>query len=117
MYSSFIGVLKEGVLENLDDYYDAPFDLFTTYYELTGFYKVPSEWRQILGKWKQMDWGCWLSICSNKQVQELFLKKSSPIAKITPATGDETLAHIGKEESPSNLIKADWYGVLEVEDY
>ena len=117
MFSMIIGIMKPGAKDELDSYYDRPFDLFEEYYELSDLYRTPTEWYPILGETKQMDWGTWLSVCNYAQVQELLRLKPSCIAKITPATGDEELAKIGKQEPSSALPKAEWYGVMEVEDY
>ena len=117
MYSLIIGIMKPGTKDKLDSYYDRPFDLFEEYYELSELYRTPAEWYPILGERKQMDWGAWLSVCNYEQVRELFRLKPSCIAKIIPATGNEEFAKIGKRESSSLLPQAEWYGIMEVEEY
>ena len=36
MFSMIIGIMKPGAKDELDSYYDRPFDLFEEYYELSG---------------------------------------------------------------------------------
>ena len=56
MRAVFAGVLKPGVRDNPDEYYNKPFDVFESYYD-TGFYSLSGDWPKKHGPSKQMDWG------------------------------------------------------------
>ena len=117
MYSMIISIIKEGAVDQLDNYLNHPFDLFETYYEFTDFYRTPVEWLPLLGERKQMDWGSWLSICTYEQVQKLFSIKQSLIAKISSDEKNKELVITGERKPVSNLPKAELYGIMEIEDY
>ena len=115
MFATYIGVLLQGVKGHLDEYYDKPFDVFESYYEMSGVYRAPSEWGETLGKSTQMDWGSWLYICDLKTVQETIAPNVRFLIPITPAGPGEKRAKIGKSIPFSMLPEGIWYGVLEVE--
>lgn len=116
MHSMIIGILKDGAKDQLADYYDRPFDVFEEYYDIPNLHRMSQEWHQLLGERTQMDWGSWLSVCSSDTVQQLF-EPSFCIVRITPAEKPGGIAKFGKPQSISELPKAKWYGILEVEDY
>ncbi|MCR4621966.1 MAG: hypothetical protein K5663_07780 [Clostridiales bacterium] len=110
MYGMYVGIFNDGAKDNLDDYYDRPFDLFKKYYEMPSLYRTPGEWLPLLGESKQMDWGSYLYVCSRETVQQLFKLKKTGVA---PVFEDR----IGSTRSSSTLPKAEWYGIMEVECY
>ncbi len=115
MYAAYIGVLRQSVKEQLNEYYDRPFDIFESYFEMTGIYHIPSDWKQILGNNVKMDWGSWLYVCDRQTINHIIVKDVNGLVPITPANQDETLAKRGKAIPFSQLPVAEQYGILEVE--
>lgn len=115
MWAVYAGMLKTGVRENLDEYYDRPFDMFESYYD-TGIYRLPSGWEEKYGPGKQMDWGSWIHFCDENGLWEL-MNPDQRIVQVLPA-GEEReepvrLPPIKVQDLPED----EWYGVLEVECY
>ena len=115
MWAVFAGILKPGVKDNLDEYYDRPFDMFESYYD-TGIYRLPWEWAKKYGPGKQMDWGSWIHICDQEGLCEL----ENPVKAIVQVLPDNEereepvrLPPIKAQEKPEDK----WYGVLEAECY
>ena len=115
MWAVYAGILKPGVRDHLDEYYDRPFEMFESYYD-TGIYRLPSAWSKKYGPDKQMDWGSWIHFCDENGLWEL-MNPGKPVVQVLPANGErerpERLPPIEAREIPED----EWYGVLEVECY
>ena len=107
MWAVFAGLLKPDVRENPDKYYNRPFDVFESYYDIN-IYRLTAEWAKKYGPDKQMDWGSWLYICDRQGLEELVGSKDRT-AQILPE--DEM------HEYAKNIPEGAVYGVLEVECY
>lgn len=115
MMAVFAGVLKPDVRENLESYYNRPFDVFTGYHDI-GVYRVPGEWARKYGPSRQMDWGSWLYICDRKALDELA-SSDSTMEQLTPAEKEEGLSKRLPSNKTEQITETEWYGVLEVECY
>ena len=115
MWAVFAGPLKPDVLENLEAYYDKPFDVFVTYYD-TGIYRLPESWTKKYGMGKQMDWGSWLYVCERSRLWEL-MNPDKLVAQLIPAEEGEETAKMMPPTEARELPDGEWYGILEVECY
>ena len=115
MWAVYAGPLKPDVRDNLDAYYDRPFDVFISYYD-TGLYRLPANWAKQHGPNKQMDWGSWLYIVDKEEFDH-FLDPQERVAQIIPAEGEEKYAKRLPLIKASDIPKDEWYGILEVECY
>jgi len=116
MRAYYVGPLKHGARMNLDKYYDRPFDVFKSYYEVSEGW-MPDGWWEKLGKGKQMDWGSDLYVCDRKLLEELMKDITHDITPITPAKKGETLATRHRQVPVSKIPKQTWYGILQAELY
>ena len=113
MFATYIGVLRPGVRDRLDAYWDRPFDVFEAYYEICGISRMPDGWRSIVGYGKQMDWGSRLCICGRSVLNRLLNSGIDHLIPITLTADGE--AERGAPVSALALPDGDWYGILEVE--
>lgn len=116
MRVSYIGVFRRGARTNLDKYYDRPFDIFDSYYEMFEG-GLPSSWVEKLGRWTQMDWGSYLYVCDKKQMKEIVGSKVRYVKPVIPAKKGETMAKILPSVPLDRIPVRQWYGVMEVEVY
>ena len=114
MWAVYVGGLKPGAGDKLDEY-DDPFDVFVSYYE-TDIYRLPAEWQKSHGPGKQMDWGSSLYICDIGELDKL-LSSESNVVPIIPAADNEESAKRLPAIKAKNMPAAEWYGVLEAELY
>ena len=117
MWHTDMGIMKPDALNNLDAYWDKPFDVFDESYELDGIYHLPAEWIDRLGSSKQMDWGSWLYVCSYEKLRELFeVKPTVILQQVEVKKRVKTYTEIVEVDFLS-LPKDRMYGILNVEDY
>ncbi len=115
MWAVFVGTLKPGVKDHLDEYDNRPFDMFVSYYD-TGIYRLPREWSEKYGPGKQMDWGSWIHFCDKNGLWEL-MSPEKPIVPVIPAEENEKVAKLLPPIKARNIPEDELYGVLEVECY
>lgn len=115
MRAVYTGALKPDVPDNLDRYYDRPFDVFVSYYD-TGIYRLPYEWSESHGPGRQMDWGSWLYIVDRNELSKL-LYPDSRVIPIIPAESEEEYAERLPAIEMKDITKGELYGVLEAELY
>ena len=115
MWTVYAGVLKPGVKDHLDEYYDRPFDMFVSYYD-TNIYRLPWEWAGKYGPGKQMDWGSWIHICDRNGLWEL-MNPEKPVVQVLPAFGERKKVERLPPVKARDIPEQELYGVLEVELY
>lgn len=115
MWTVYVGVLKPGVKDNLNEYYDRPFEMFKSYYD-TWIYRLPGEWEKKYGPGKQMDWGSWIHFCDWDGLWEL-MNPEKHIEQVLPANEEREEPVRLPPIKVQDLPEEELYGVLEVELY